>query len=110
MNYHGACLSKVLFLFEDPKILVKSLLSLSEEVLFLTRHEYGSFVVEEFIASQSVSKSYKRKFLLMVKVNLLNTTYCGTRPAWENSWKFTIGWTCEILTSHTFLFKVMNLR
>ena len=76
MNYHGSCLSKVLFHFKDPKILAKSLLSLKDELLFLMHHEYGSFVVEEFIASKSVSKSHKTKFLLAIKVWKLSIVHC----------------------------------
>lgn len=68
MNYHGACLLKVLFRFKDPKILVKSLLSLKDELLFLMRHEYGSFVIEEFLVSNNVAKVHKTNLLLRIKV------------------------------------------
>ena len=68
MNYHGACLAKTLFQFNRPKVLTRSLLSMRDEHLFLVKHEHGSFVVEQFLTSQTVPQPRKRKFLSKIEV------------------------------------------
>lgn len=72
MNYHGAMLLKVLFDFQKPSKLVKSLLSLSlEEVLILANDPMGSHAVEAFLKSRSVPSDDKN--ILIQKLQVTST-------------------------------------
>ena len=72
MNYHGAMLLKVLFDFQKPSKLVKSLLSLSlEEVLILANDPMGSHAVEAFLKSRSVPSDDKN--ILIQKLEVTST-------------------------------------
>ena len=72
MNYHGAMLLKVLFDFQKPSKLVKSLLSLSlEEVLILANDPMGSHAVEAFLKSRSVPSDDKN--ILIQKLQVIST-------------------------------------
>ena len=72
MNYHGAMLLKVLFDFQKPSKLVKSLLSLSlEEVLILANDPMGSHAVEAFLKSKSVPSDDKN--ILIQKFQVTST-------------------------------------
>ena len=72
MNYHGAMLLKVLFDFQKPSKLVKSLLSLSlEEVLILANDPMGSHAVEAFLKSKSVPSDDKN--ILIQKLQVTST-------------------------------------
>ena len=72
MNYHGAMLLKVLFDFQKPSKLVKSLLSLSlEEVLILANDPMGSHAVEAFLKSKSVPSDDKH--ILIQKLQVTST-------------------------------------
>ena len=79
MNYHGAMLLKVLFDFQKPSKLVKSLLSLSlEEVLILANDPMGSHAVEAFLKSRSVPSDDKN--ILFQKLQVISTdAFLGTR-------------------------------
>ena len=69
MNYHGAMLLKVLFDFQKPSKLVKSLLSLSlEEVLILANDPMGSHAVEAFLKSRSVPSDDKNRLIQKLQV------------------------------------------
>ena len=72
MNYHGTMLLKVLFDFQKPSKLVKSLLSLSlEEVLILANDPMGSHAVEAFLKSKSVPSDDKN--ILIQKLQVTST-------------------------------------
>lgn len=72
MNYHGAMLLKVLFDFQKPSKLVKSLLSLSlEEVLILANDPMGSHVLEAFLKSRSLPSDDKN--ILIQKLQVTST-------------------------------------
>ena len=69
MNYHGAMLLKVLFDFQKPSKLVKSLLSLSlEEVLILANDPMGSHAFEAFLKSRSVPSDDKNTLIQKLQV------------------------------------------
>ena len=69
MNYHGAMLLKVLFDFQKPSKLVKSLLSLSlEEVLILANDPMGSHAVEAFLKSRSAPSDDKNRLIQKLQV------------------------------------------
>lgn len=69
MNYHGTMLLKVLFDFQKPSKLVKSLLSLSlEEVLILANDPMGSHAVEAFLKSRSVPSDDKNRLIQKLQV------------------------------------------
>ena len=72
MNYHGAMLLKVLFDFQKPSKLVKSLFSLSlEEVLILANDPMGCHAVEAFLKSKSVPSDDKN--ILIQKLQVTST-------------------------------------
>ncbi|XP_065065192.1 uncharacterized protein LOC135691299 [Rhopilema esculentum] len=71
LNYHGACLVRTLFCFENPKVLLKGLMKMEEDLLFISTHDYGSFVIEQFLTSETVKKTYKKRFLQKVKELLI---------------------------------------
>ena len=51
---------------------------MKDEHLFLVKHEHGSFVVEQFLASHTVPQARKRKFLSKIEVcyEVTYRSYC----------------------------------
>ena len=43
---------------------------MEEDLLFISTHDYGSFVIEQFLTSETVKKTYKKRFLQKVKVSV----------------------------------------
>eukprot|EP00794_Sanderia_malayensis_P019153 gene19153-21073_t len=62
INYHGACLVKILLQFENPTPITRGLLILGDEIVVVANHIYGSFVVEAFLTSSTITKIKKQKF------------------------------------------------
>ena len=70
INFHGALLLKTLFDFQNPSKLVKSLLSLSlEKILTLSNDPVGSYAVEAFLKSRTVTSEDKHMLIEKLKVN-----------------------------------------
>ena len=73
VNYHGAMLMKGLFEFERPDVFADSFLMLSfDELLMMCGDQLGSYVVEGFLKSPSVSFKKKHKIIKKLKVICLS--------------------------------------
>ena len=72
INFHGALLLKSLFDFQNPSKLVKSLLSLSlEEIIILANDPVGSYAVEAFLKSRTVTSDDKHMLIEKLKVKIV---------------------------------------
>ena len=70
VNYHGVLILKALFDFQDTNKIVSSFLSLSlEDVMILANDPVGSYAVEAFLKSRSVTNEQKHMFIEKMKVS-----------------------------------------
>ncbi|XP_015776998.1 PREDICTED: nucleolar protein 9-like [Acropora digitifera] len=68
VNYHGVLILKALFDFQDTNKIVSSFLSLSlEDVMILANDPVGSYAVEAFLKSRSVTNEQKHMFIEKMK-------------------------------------------
>lgn len=68
VNFHGALILKALFHFQDSSTIVSSLLSVSlEEVVILANDTMGSYALEAFLTSKSVTTEKKHMFMETLK-------------------------------------------
>jgi len=68
VNYHGVLILKALFDFQDTNKIVSSFLSLSlEDVMILANDPVGSYGVEAFLKSRSVTNEQKHMFIEKMK-------------------------------------------
>ena len=70
VNYNGVLILKALFDFQDTNKIVSSFLSLSlEDVMILANDPVGSYAVEAFLKSRSVTNEQKHMFIEKMKVS-----------------------------------------